>query len=244
MQMDPAIGWSAEITARSQKILLSLKQGEPLQYVLQEAWFDGTPFYVDASVLIPRPETEELLDWIRKDTPPSPAPQRILDVGTGSGILAISLKRCYPNAIVTAIDISDSAIRTAQLNADKKNIDIIFLQRDFTDTNAWNSLGEYDLIVSNPPYISLQEKESMATHVVNYEPAPALFVTGNDPLLFYRLLAAFGKKQLVNNGKLFVEIHEDRSEQTNEIFIQSGYVTEIRKDMQGKQRMIRATRTR
>lgn len=234
--------WPEPTAERARWILSKLLQGHPLQYVLQKSWFDGVAFYVNESVLIPRPETEELLDWIKKDHQHQTSPKQILDIGTGSGILAISLKKAFPTAEVTAIDVSSSALQVAQKNAAHLQADLRFIELDFMLADRKEELPVFDLIISNPPYIALSEKETMAAHVLEHEPWEALFVPDEDPLCFYRSIAEFGSDHVSPGGKIYVEVHEDRAEATRQIFDTMGYDTEIRLDMQGKKRMIRASK--
>lgn len=232
--------WTSKLTDEATRLLDELLAGKPIQYVLNEAWFDDRNFFVDASVLIPRPETEELLDWIKRDYAGLPRPPSILDIGTGSGIMAISLQRHFFDASVQALDISADALAVAQKNANRFEHPITFLEMDFTHSASRNALPNYTLIVSNPPYIAFHEHHSMPELVTGYEPHLALFTPDDDPLLFYRCIAEFGKTHLQPNGKIFVELHEDRSGQTKELFEQLGYRTVLRTDMQGKWRMLRA----
>lgn len=239
---DPKARWSAETQAAAEQIRSALIQGRPIQYVLQESWFDQRAFYVNESVLIPRPETEELLDWIKKDSLLHPSPQQILEIGTGSGILAISLKKAFPKSTVHAVDIEEQALAIAQHNAQTFQEEVIFHQLDFTDKKSWDQLSFSDLLVSNPPYIPLSEKETLAPHVVDHEPHRALFVPTEDPLLFYRLIAEFAKEKLSTQGRIYVELNAERATETRSLFEQMGYQTMIKKDMQGEDRMLRAIR--
>ena len=232
--------WTPDTQIMAESIQSKLCAGVPIQYVLQESWFDARAFYVDESVLIPRPETEELLDWIKTDQETYPLPRQILEIGTGSGILAISLKKAFPNATVTAIDIEEKALDVARQNAHTFQEPVQFEPMDFTDTQCWGRLPMTDLMVSNPPYIPLSEKNTLAEHVVHHEPHRALFVPADDPLLFYRLIAEFGKDKLIPAGRIYVELHEDRAEATKNLFEKMGYEATIRLDMQGKKRMLRA----
>jgi release factor glutamine methyltransferase len=217
----------------------------PVQYVLQEAWFAGLKFYVDESVLIPRPETEELVEWVEEEAGTGPSPQgpSILDVGTGSGCIAIALKRRLPGNPVYACDLSEAALAIAKRNAVSNQTDIQFLQLDFLDSSTWTSLPSMQVLVSNPPYIPVREKDSMAPHVVGFEPHLALFVPDQDPLVFYRALAHVGLKKLLPGGQIFAEIHEGLGAEVVREFKEAGFhPVLLKKDMQGKDRMIKATR--
>jgi release factor glutamine methyltransferase len=219
-----------------------LQQHEPIQYIMHECWFANMKFYVDQNVLIPRPETEELADWIVKELKNKPA-VRILDVGTGSGCIAIALKKNLPDSEIWGCDVSEEALNIARMNADTLNATIDFVTVNFLDETQQKQLPAVDVIVSNPPYVTQAEKKEMRQNVTNYEPAAALFVPDNDPLIFYKTIARFGKEKLNNDGKIFVEINENLGEQVKNLFITKGYQSaELKKDMQGKNRMIKITR--
>lgn len=225
--------------------IFGLSKHQPVQYVLQESWFCGMRFYVDEHVLIPRPETEELVEWVTADTPsaPAPTPLSILDVGTGSGCIAIALKKRLPKALVHACDISPEALSVARRNATSLAADIDFLQLDILDSAQWKDLPALDLIVSNPPYIPIREKSAMSPHVVDHEPHLALFVRDENPGVFYQAIARLGQERLPQGGALYAEIHEELAGLVVSIFKNAGYqdIT-VRKDMQGKDRMVKATR--
>jgi len=218
-----------------------LKKNEPVQYVLGEAWFAGMKFKVNKNVLIPRPETEELVDWIVKESQKSKVKsQNIIDIGTGSGCIPITLKKKLPEANVSAIDVCSEALFTATENALALNAEVNFVLLDFLDEEKWKELGKYDIIVSNPPYVKQSEINIMHARVKEFEPHLALFVPDEDALLFYKKLADFSLKHLRPGGSLFVEINEALGEQVVSLF--RGFANiELRKDMQGKDRMIKAT---
>jgi release factor glutamine methyltransferase len=225
-----------------------LKKNEPVQYILGEAWFAGMKFKVNKNVLIPRPETEELVDWIVKESQKSNPEsirdkgQNIIDIGTGSGCIPITLKKKLPQAIVSAIDVCSETLFTATENAIELNTDVNFLLLDFLDEEKWKELAQYDIIVSNPPYIKQSEINTMHERVKEFEPYLALFVPDNDALLFYKKLSGFAVKHLKSGGNLFVEINEALGEQVVNLFQTAGFANiELRKDMQGKDRMIKAT---
>ncbi|MDR0794350.1 MAG: peptide chain release factor N(5)-glutamine methyltransferase [Chitinophagaceae bacterium] len=219
--------------------LQQLAAGKPVQYVLEEAWFCNLKFYVSEHVLIPRPETEELVEWILNVS--KNRALNILDIGTGSGCIAIALKKRNDLLKVHAIDISEAALQVAKQNAMNNNAPVHFLQMDILDENQWNMLPEFDIIVSNPPYIPQREADSMNNNVVGYEPHPALFVANDNPFIFYDAIAKFGRKKLSENGNLFFEINESLGIETQAVIKKYAYkeVT-IKKDMQNKDRMIRA----
>ena len=217
-----------------------LMQHEPVQYILNESWFAGMKFYVDKNVLIPRPETEELVEWVITDNKSSPANLKILDIGTGSGCIPITLKKRIRNAVVWSCDVSNDALGVARKNAVTSGTDINFIQLDFLDKQTWNKLPSFDIIVSNPPYVPEKDAAQMQTNVLKYEPAMALFVPDNDPLVFYKAIAEFGKIHLNKNGNIYLEIYENPGEATTKLFQENGFSTEMKKDMQGKDRMIKA----
>lgn len=219
---------------------LSLLNGAPIQYVLGEAWFASMKFYVNESVLIPRPETEELVEWIIQDTDAN-ANVSILDIGTGSGCIPISLKKALPNAQVHALDISPEALSVARRNAENLHTAIHFHQLNILDEKAHATLPTFDCIVSNPPYIRNMEKQEMHANVLQHEPHLALFVPDEDPLLFYREIAAFASSHLTPGGKLYFEINEALGTETSHLLQTTGFKNvHIRKDLQGKDRMIQA----
>ena len=222
-----------------------LKKNEPVQYVLGEAWFAGMKFKVNKNVLIPRPETEELVDWIVKEINTlqgSPFGQcSIIDIGTGSGCIPITLKRKIPDADIYAIDVCSEALFTATENAIELNAEVNFILLDFLAEGKWNELGQYDIIVSNPPYVKQSEIKKMHERVTEFEPHLALFVPDEDALLFYKKLSAFALKHLNKGGSLFVEINEALGDAVVKLFQSTGFTNvELKKDLQGKDRMIRA----
>ena len=236
---------SIEDLKRLEKYSKELLTSKPVQYVLGEAWFAGLCLTVNEHTLIPRPETEELVNlcasWAASNKIQD-APFQILEVGTGSGCIAIALQQKMPAAIITAIDISAEAIEVATINAAKYNAPIQFKTLDFLDEANWPEMGNYDIIISNPPYIADIEKESMAGHVLDFEPHIALFVANNNPLIFYTALANFGNKYLNKNGALFVEINQALGLQTQDVFEQKNYTTLLKKDLFENDRMIVATK--
>ena len=211
--------------------------GRPLQYVTGLAHFLDRDFKVNSAVLIPRPETEELVQWILADE----RPKNIIDIGTGSGCIAISLKLALPLTAVLAIDVSPEALAVARTNAESLNADLDFRVLDFLDPQMRNGLPVFDLIVSNPPYIPETERETLHANVRDHEPAAALFVPGNDALQFYRAIAAFGKTHLTAGGNVYCELHRDYAEDTAVLFREYGYRDVVLKeDMHGAPRMLRA----
>jgi release factor glutamine methyltransferase len=232
---------------RLQKYLSELMTHEPVQYVLSEAWFYKMKFYVNEYVLIPRPETEELVEWITKEVRSTVYGLRnkeleILDIGTGSGCIPISLNSKLRNIQITSIDISGEALKVASKNAEALHAEINFVQLDFLNEKFWDTLTRYDVIVSNPPYIPENEREKLDKNVALFEPAIALFVPDDNPLIFYGKIAEFAQLHLNANGQIYVEIHEHYSKEVKEIFTKNNFKTEIKNDMYGKARMIRASK--
>src|SRR6187431_2824118 len=221
-----------------------LKKNEPVQYVLGEAWFAGMKFKVNKNVLIPRPETEELVDWMVKESEKLKVKsQNIIDIGTGSGCIPITLKKKLPEANVSAIDVCSEALFTATENAIELGAEVNFVLLDFLDEEKWKELGQYDIIVSNPPYVKQSEINAMHERVKEFEPHLALFVPDDDALLFYKKLSAFSTDHLKPKASLFVEINETLGEQVINLFRSAGFANiELRKDMQGKDRMVKSTR--
>jgi len=238
------------------RYMIELLEHKPVQYVLNEAWFSGMKLYVDENVLIPRPETEELVNWIisdltfrKKESIHSFRPGmshssqiKILDVGTGSGCIAVALKKNVDTAEIYACDISDNCIEIAKKNAAANKADLHFIECDFLNKEERQRLPMVDVIISNPPYIPLRDKSAMHPNVAKYEPFLALFVSDDDSLQFYAAIADFSKNKLSKNGRVYVEIHEELARPVSELFFNKGFrKTQIRKDMQGKERMLMAS---
>lgn len=242
-------GWSRAQLMVNQDVILSdtqqtafveifneLKTGKPLQHIFAEAWFYGLKFKVSSAVLIPRPETEELVEWILTDQ--SILSPKILDIGTGSGCIAISIKKNKPTAEVSALDVSEEALAIAKTNASQNETVINFIHSDIL---SYITEEKYDLIVSNPPYITENEKKEMHQNVLQHEPHLALFVTNENPLIFYAAIADLASKQLKTNGLLYFEINEYLGKETVDMLNDKGFINIIlKKDMQGKDRMIQA----
>ena len=218
-----------------------LLTAKPLQYVLGYSWFMERKFEVNNHVLIPRPETEELVHWIINDHPGDEQRLELLDIGTGSGCIPISLKLAKPEWSITSCDISNDALWVAASNAHTLNAEIELKEQDFLDKDQWPTFGVYDIIISNPPYIPETEKDQLHANVREHEPGTALFVPGNDAQLFYRAIVEFGKTHLKQNGHIYCELHVDHAMETELLFQQAGYTfTELRKDMHGNLRMLKA----
>ncbi|KQR67385.1 peptide chain release factor N(5)-glutamine methyltransferase [Pedobacter sp. Leaf176] len=218
------------------RVLDVLKTGKPVQQVLGETVFYGLPLKINEHVLIPRPETEELVDWVIKEI--KEKKETILDIGTGSGCISIAIKKYLPALSVSALDISDEALKVASANAILNGTNIDFIEADIL---SYSSDKSYDVVVSNPPYIRQLEKADMHKNVIAYEPHSALFVSDDDPLIFYKTISDFAYTNLNPNGYLFFEINEFLWEETLQILIDKGFKNiELKKDMQGKDRMIMA----
>lgn len=222
-----------------EKAAAELKAGKPIQYVIGKAWFMGEAYSVNEHVLIPRPETEELVDWILEYAEIKGTSLRILDIGTGSGCIAIALKKALPNSNVSAIDISTNALKVAAENASILNAAIEFVPLDILNTAFLPD--QYDVIVSNPPYIPMHEMGNMEMQVAAQEPNIALFVPDEDPLVFYKAIARLAKLHLKPNGQLFFEIHFDQGEAMVNLLEEMHFHAELREDLFGKDRMIRAS---
>ncbi|PHQ28989.1 peptide chain release factor N(5)-glutamine methyltransferase [Leeuwenhoekiella nanhaiensis] len=212
---------------------------EPLQYILGETEFYGLHFTLNPDVLIPRPETEELVEWILNDLEAG-TNSRILDIGTGSGCIAVSLAKQLPLAQVDALDVSEGALNLAAHNAELNKVDIRFLQQNILETESFET--SYDIIVSNPPYVRNLEKTEIQANVLNFEPHLALFVEDHDALIFYRKIAELAIRSLSSEGKLYVEINQYLAEETQVLFKETGFKeVELRLDFAGKPRMIKAS---
>ncbi len=230
-----------QFTAKQQilisKFLEQLKTGEPIQYVLGNTIFYKLPFEVDKHVLIPRPETEELVDLIIKECRNKYV--SIIDIGTGSGCIAVALKKNIENAMVSAIDVSEDALKIASTNASLNKVEVDFILADALDLD-YKQFQNFDVIVSNPPYIAHSEKVSMANQVINYEPHLALFVSDDNSLIFYEKIADFALKKLNSNGLLYFEINQNLATETANLLIKKGFVSNLIKDINGNYRIIKA----
>ncbi len=220
------------------KATLSLKKHKPIQYIIGESDFFGLKFYVNKNVLIPRPETEELVDWIINSKKNNEKIE-ILDIGTGSGCIAISLAKNIVNSKIHAYDISKKALKIAKKNALRNNVQIQFTENDILKTDQLSS--NFDIIVSNPPYVRKMEAEMMKRNVLDNEPRMALFVENNNPLIFYNKIADLAKKYLKKNGELYFEINQYLADETVVLLKKKGFTKiELKKDFLGNNRMIRA----
>lgn len=218
------------------EIVIRLKKNEPIQYILGETEFYDLKLKVNPTVLIPRPETEELVQWIIKSKlkPDS----RIIDIGTGSGCIALALKSELPTTNVTGVDVSEAALQVAKSNAVQNNLEIDFIQADILNWGSYK-WQKYDAIVSNPPYVRECEKELMAKNVLVFEPDGALYVKDNNPLIFYKTIAEFALENLTENGCLFFEINEYLGVEMHTLVKRLGFNSiELRKDLNGRNRML------
>lgn len=234
--------FTQEQQLRFNAIKKKLLNATPPQYIIGKSWFLGREFNVNEQVLIPRPETEELVQWIVEDAKEKKmTASTLLDIGTGSGCIPISVKLALPDADVTACEVSPGALLVAHSNADMHKIDIKFRLIDFLDIPAREQLGNFDIISSNPPYIPFDQKDTLHRNVVDHEPHVALFVPGDEPLLFYWAIADFGLTHLNTNGCIYCELDADHATAARNLFESKGYTdVVIRKDLSGKTRMIKA----
>lgn len=247
------LGWKASdfISRKEEKVsesdllffrekIKQLLSGVPFQYVLGETFFYNILLKTDKRALIPRPETEELVDWIvnehkdQKDL-------KILDIGTGSGCIPLAIKSVMPKFQVTGVDVDSEALSLAKENAISLNLEVDFIQHDILSSEDLDR--EWDMIVSNPPYIPLKEKSQMAKHVIEYEPELALFTTNENPLVFYEKIADFAALKLSKDGWLYFEIHESNADKVVQLLENRNFQSiTVKKDLQGKDRMIRCKR--
>lgn len=224
--------------ARFDSALARLQAQEPIQYILGCTEFYGLPFQVNKHTLIPRPETEELVEWILYHVQNQGVVLDILDIGTGSGCIAVALAKSLPRASISALDISHKAIALAKENAINNNVSVSFSDQDILDTKSLEK--KYDVIVSNPPYVRQQEKKAMHTNVLAYEPSNAFFVPNGDPLLFYRKIAQLAMVSLQTKGWLYFEINEYLSKEMDVLLKEIGFANiEIKKDFRAVPRMIK-----
>lgn len=235
------MNFSTNQAEKLEVIITRLRANEPLQYILGNCYFCGLDFHVEPGVLIPRPETAELVEWIISDRKCSDSLIRILDIGTGSGCISISLAKNLPQSEVYAWDISEDAIRIASDNANRLDANVRFRQTDVLGQIPTDTM--MNVIVSNPPYITEAERTDMDANVTDWEPDTALFVPDNTPLLFYERIADIGKQILTPDGTLYFEINQRFGTETVEMLRQKGYRNvELRKDLSGNDRMIKAER--
>ena len=233
----PFTGMGEEILGNLNECIERLKAQEPIQHILGETEFYGLPFYVSPDVLIPRPETEELVNWVIEECKNKEL--TVLDIGTGSGCIPVVLKKEQPQFNVFGLDVSSEALTVANDNAELNQVDIKLMEHDILSDDIPEV--NVDVIVSNPPYITLDEKQDMKKNVLEFDPSLALFVTNEDPLVFYRVIGSLGLEILSDSGKLFFEINENFGNETVELLKSLGYKEVIlKKDLNDKDRMILA----
>ena len=215
-----------------------LKTEKPIQYIIEETEFYGLKFHVNKNVLIPRPETEELVSWVLENANPDKE-LSILDIGTGSGCIAISIAKNLPKAKITAIDFSKTALKTAKINATKNKVSVSFLEQNILTVE--NLHQQFDIIISNPPYVRELEKKEINKNVLSYEPHSALFVDDNNALIFYKKIATLAKQSLKPNGTLYFEINQYLGEETMKMLSENGFSkNELKKDIFGNDRMTKS----
>src|SRR5690554_3136807 len=228
---------STETLVRLEEILSQLQQEIPIQYIFEKAYFYGYEFKVSPATLIPRRETEELVEWVLSEMNRQPEKKwRVLDIGTGTGCIPITIKKEFPLAEVFAMDISTEALNIAKQNAENLNASVTFIEQNILSTKQ---LDSYDIIISNPPYVRNLEKAEIKNNVLHYEPHLALFVEDNDPLIFYRKITQLAQKSLTENGMLFFEINQYLGNEMNEMVSEYFNTVELRKDLQGNERMMK-----
>ncbi|MBT3421487.1 MAG: peptide chain release factor N(5)-glutamine methyltransferase [Bacteroidetes bacterium] len=235
---------NSDVLSKSDLIKLKYAEADllqqiPIQHIVGFAYFMDLKIKVNKDVLIPRPETEELIQLVLNDF--KDASIRILDIGTGSGCIAISIKNKLPKANVQAIDVSEKALNLAKENAKVNGVDVEFTQIDILNEREWQKFSnqKFDVIISNPPYVTQSDKLQMQKNVLEYEPELALFVPEENPLLFYKSIAEFSKRYLVPKGKIYLEINEGLANETKSLYIDSGFFNvDFLQDMMGKKRMM------
>jgi release factor glutamine methyltransferase len=242
LALHPDLFFSEEEIGVWNAILEQLQQEIPIQYLLGKTSFYGLDFEVNAAVLIPRPETEELVEWILESQKSKVESQKvkILDIGTGSGCIAISLVKNLPDATVFALDVSEEALATAKKNAANNSVNVTFIHQNILETE--DLLQQFDIIVSNPPYVRNLEKEEIKKNVLENEPHLALFVADNDALVFYKKIAQLAQKNLLPNGQLYFEINQYLGKEMVNLLEKMNFKTvDLRKDIYGNDRMTKAS---
>jgi len=240
--VDPDFSVSEETAAEFRAVVQRLKKDEPIQYILKEAPFCGLSFYVDENVLVPRPETEELVHWILSEHGEQ-FQGSIIDIGTGSGCIALALDHLMPRANITATEVSEGALNVAQRNADQLKLSAEIVLDDIRNWQE-NKYSNYDIIISNPPYIDLNEKDKMYKNVLDFEPHVALFAPEGDTLYFYNIIADFANRHLNPEGNLYFEMSEFYAGGVEELLKAKGFENvQLKKDINGKGRMMRATKS-
>lgn len=230
---------SKKKTEKFENAIIRLKDQEPIQYILGSTEFYGLPFKVTESTLIPRPETEELVQWILDVSSTKNEKLSILDIGTGTGCIAITLAKHLPNATVAAVDVSRKALAVAKTNAKLNKVDVKLMDLDILNSSSEFENIEFDIIVSNPPYVRILEKSQMSDNVLRHEPGLALYVSDDDPLIFYKKIAHFATVHLKNNGRLFFEINQYLGTEMVRLLETCDFQdVELKKDIFGNDRMV------
>jgi release factor glutamine methyltransferase len=238
---EPSARPGPETVAQIKEIVIEINTGRPIQYILGYTYFSDLKIHLTDQVLIPRPETEEMVHHIIRFQPHSPS--RILDLGTGSGCIALALKREYPEASVTGVDISREALKVAKKNARVNHLPVKWIEWDMIHGKSGDLPDDIDLMVSNPPYVRENERLLMHSNVLDFEPGEALFVSEEEPLIFYDAIASLGMRQLKRDGVVWTEINEELGGETARLFERAGYRNvHILKDIHDKNRFIRANR--
>ena len=243
--LDPELRLSESELLTLHFAVKELLKSKPIQYIIGETEFCGMRFEVNENVLIPRPETEEMATMITRDSRLSRESKiSILDIGTGSGCIAISLAKLLKNSVVTAVDVSEKALEVAKKNAETNGVNVNFIKDDILNPQNPELLdNQFDIIVSNPPYVCESEKSEMRANVLDYEPSSALFVSDNDPLIFYRKILEFAQKTLTHDGEVWFEINEKLGTEMKNLCIEKGFEkVEIIKDFRERDRILRTTR--
>lgn len=238
---EPDLVPNPSINTQIHKIVAEISSGLPIQYILGQTHFSDLNIEVNKDVLIPRPETEEMVEHIKART--KDPIHRVIDLGAGSGCIALALKKYFPDAEVWGVDISRKALRVAEKNGRKNNLEVNWSELDLLNPNSMEQSLLFDLVVSNPPYVMNSERELMARNVTEFEPESALFVADEDPLIFYRAIASFCKTHLVDMGEIWVEINEQLGSETASLFQKEGFSkVHILRDIHEKDRYINASR--
>lgn len=241
LALNPSLAMNVSDEKKWKAILAELQLQKPIQYIIGEAEFYGIKLKVNEHTLIPRPETEELVSWILNDVKLDTTKNKVLDIGTGSGCIAISLKVTNPSLHVHALDVSEEALKIAKENAQSNEVDIQFLHQNILETIGFSEA--YDVIISNPPYVRHLEKAEMAKNVLDFEPSLALFVSDENPLLFYNKIATLAWKNLTPNGFLYFEINQYLGQKMIDLLAKIGFQhIELRKDIYGNDRMVKAVK--
>lgn len=247
MSLEPEFTLTKSETETFFNVLNDLKKQKPIQYIIGETEFYGLTFKLNKDVLIPRPETEELVDWIIRDhSSRKNKVLHVLDIGTGSGCIAISLAKNIPNTKVFAVDISKGALKIAQANAELHDVNIQYIEANILNRNCWVNKFQnlkFDIIVSNPPYVRELEKLEIKPNVLDNEPHTALFVKDENPLIFYKVITDFAMQYLINDGHLYFEINQYLGDETKQLLIDSDFMNiELLEDLNSNNRMLKGVK--